>query len=87
MGSSCSLEVSNQFNLDQLSFQNPVEDYLDIKCNNVVDTVEIFNMLGKLVLKTTNNVSRIDMKNLSKGMYLFIAYSNNNKIIKKIILK
>jgi hypothetical protein len=44
-------------------------------------------MLGKLVLKTTNNVSRIDMKNLSKGMYLFIAYSNNNKIIKKIILK
>ena len=87
VGSSCSLEVSNQFNLDQLSFQNPVGDYLDIKCNNVVDTVEIFNMLGKLVLKTTNNVSRIDMKNLSKGMYLFIAYSNNNKIIKKIILK
>lgn len=87
VGSSCSLEVSNQFNLDQLSFQNPVGDYLDIKCNNVIDTVEIFNMLGKLVLKTTNNVSRIDMKNLSKGMYLFIAYSNNNKIIKKIILK
>jgi beta-glucanase (GH16 family) len=87
VGSSCSLEVSNQFNLDQLSFQNPVGDYLDIKCNNVVDTVEIFNMLGKLVLKTTNNVSRIDMKNLSKGMYLIIAYSNNNKIIKKIILK
>ena len=87
VGSSCSLEVSNQFNLDQLSFQNPVGDYLDIKCNNVVDTVEIFNMLGKLVLKATNNVSRIDMKNLSKGMYLFIAYSNNNKIIKKIILK
>lgn len=87
VGNNCSLEVSNPSKLDQLSFENPVGEYLNITSDTVIDTVEIYDMLGKLILKTTNNVNNIDVKNLSKGMYVFIAYSGNNRSVKKMILK
>ena len=81
-----SLFVPNQNQLNQISFQNPVQDYLIIDSDINIDQVQIYNLLGNLVFKTKSNTKTIDVKNLSKGIYLVVFYSNTIRSVKKIIV-
>jgi beta-glucanase (GH16 family) len=87
VGNNCALEVASVSELDQFSFGNPVSDFVTLSSNSIIDKVEIYNMLGNLVLKTTQNTNIIDIKNLSKGIYLLVVYSENKKSAKKMIVK
>lgn len=53
-------------------YPNPVEDVLNIRSNNTVDAVSIYDVLGKLILEINPNIisPSLDMSPLNAGVYL-----------------
>ena len=86
VGNSCALGVESTSDLIDFYFSNPVNDFVSINSNSTIDKVEIYNLLGNMVLKTTTNTNKIDVSNLSKGIFLITAYSGLEKTTKKIII-
>jgi hypothetical protein len=87
VGNNCALNVISNNELENLTFINPVENYLNINSQSTIDKVEIFDLLGKLVLSTSINTNNVDVRNLNKGFYLMTVYSGDKKSVKKIIVK
>ena len=87
VGSSCSMGVTTFPELNQISFPNPVSNFIDITSNVILDKVEIYNLLGNLVLKSETTTNTIDVTNLSSGIYLITFYSGNERVVKKVIIQ
>ena len=87
VGDDCSLTVDSSQDLDLFTFVNPVSDYMYLNPNVSIDKVEIHNLQGKLVLVSSTPNDSINIKNLSKGMYLVSVYQENKKSVKKMIVK
>ncbi|WP_456442045.1 endonuclease [Psychroserpens sp.] len=68
-------------------YPNPVNTILHIELQSAKLThVEIYNVLGKLVIsKTINNSETIQTERLSNGMYILRLTQGNNTISKKLI--
>ncbi|MFY0628979.1 MAG: T9SS type A sorting domain-containing protein [Flavobacteriaceae bacterium] len=67
-------------------YPNPTNDFIKLSTDIDIDSVEVFNLIGKKVSSTyelTNN--RVDISSLSKGVYLLKITSGANSTIKKII--
>lgn len=86
VGDNCVL-TADSFELDQFSFQNPVTDFINITTTAAIDKVEIYTLLGKLVLSSSTPTESIAVKNLAKGMYLLAVYQGDKKSVKKMIVK
>lgn len=71
------------------AYPNPVAGVLTINNTNVIDTVQVFNLLGQRVFesKFSANEVKIDMTQLAAGTYMVNVTSNgsvkNIKVIKK----
>lgn len=68
-------------------YPNPVsKNYFNIKTNQSLK-VEIFDILGKSILKTQvdSNNSKIDINRLTKGIYLVKLISDKGSVTKKLI--
>jgi beta-glucanase (GH16 family) len=87
VGSNCALEVASIQDVVDFSFLNPVEEYVNINSESKIDKVEIYNMVGTLVLESKEDTNKVDIKNLSQGIYLIAVYSEDKKSVKKMIVK
>jgi hypothetical protein len=87
VGSNCALEVASIQEPVDFSFLNPVEDYITIHSEDIIDKVEVYNMTGVLVLETKTDTNNIDIKNISQGIYLLAVYSGDKRSVKKMIVK
>jgi len=87
VGSNCALEVASIQDTVDFSFLNPVKEFVSINSESKIDKVEIYNMVGTLVLETKEDTNKVDIKNLSQGIYLIAVYSDNKKSDKKMIVK
>jgi beta-glucanase (GH16 family) len=87
VGSNCSLTNGIFENDKQFSFTNPSDDFVEIDTSLVIDKVEIYNLVGNLVLKTSTDTKKIDVTNLTEGVYFLMVYSNASKYVKKLIVK
>ncbi len=87
VGNTCALSVDSISELNDFYFSNPANDFVSIYSNVAIDKVEIYNLIGNMVLKTTENTDKIDVSKLAKGIYLISAYSGKEKCTKKIIIK
>ncbi len=85
VGSNCALEVSSFSELSQFNFSNPTSDSIAISTSKVIDTVEIYTLLGDLVLTTATNTNKIDVRSLASGMYLMVIYSGAERTVKKVL--
>jgi len=66
-------------------YPSPTKNILHIEAKNNIETIEICNHLGQLVLKATNQ-NTIDVSNLITGFYFVrIKDENGNSGVKKII--
>lgn len=86
VGNNCALEVPSYSELDQFTFQNPAVDYLSISSSIELDKVEVYSLLGQLLVSTTTDFNRINIQNISKGVYIVAVYSGNRKSFKKMIV-
>ena len=92
IGVAGSLSVPNQSLSEVSVFPNPVNDYIYLTLNKTQQNfeIEIFTILGKSMKKVTKNKSnnvKIDVSNLSKGIYFLSIISEEIKEIKRIIIK
>ncbi|NJN50116.1 MAG: T9SS type A sorting domain-containing protein [Polaribacter sp.] len=69
-------------------YPNPTTNSFKIAADKNIDSIEIYNLLGKKVTPRNINLSSktIDVSNLSNGLYL-INIKIDNKIISKKIIK
>jgi lysyl endopeptidase len=83
------VEEINQFSYVNL-FPNPVSDELSIDLSTLIDenvTVELYDMSGKLLVKTDNSskaVVLIDMSNFANGMYQLKLKSDKAQVMKRV---
>lgn len=73
-------------------YPNPAIDVLNVKVNNGVlesdvQSISIYGIKGELISKTLNYKQNIDIKNLSKGMYLVKIQFPNYLVTKKVVIK
>jgi hypothetical protein len=68
-------------------YPNPVTDNLIISSNSTITKIEIIDIIGKTIytIKKVNLTDPIPVWQLSKGIYIFKAYSGSEIIIKKFI--
>lgn len=85
VGSNCQLGVDTISEVSQFNFPNPTRDYITISSNKIIDRIELFNLLGTLVLNTEVNTNKIDIRDLPNGIYLMAIYSGTERTIKKVI--
>ena len=64
-------------------YPNPVKDRLNVKAENL-QTVEVYNLMGQLVMTATNPV--MDLDDLNQGIY-FVRITADGKTVTKRIVK
>ncbi|MFK7787010.1 MAG: T9SS type A sorting domain-containing protein [Crocinitomicaceae bacterium] len=62
---------------------NPVNDVMTITSDSQIELIQVYDQLGKCVLKTSNN--SIDMSQLSKGLYTVHAQTDQRIEVHKIV--
>jgi ASPIC and UnbV/Secretion system C-terminal sorting domain/FG-GAP-like repeat len=81
----------NQFsNADFSVYPNPANDVLNIKFNenlNQFKSVQIFDLVGRVVLTDAILNQTINVKSLSKGTYVLIAKDNDGKQFSQKFIK
>jgi hypothetical protein len=64
-------------------YPNPFSDEVSIMSGVAFDRVDVYNMLGALVISQPNTSSlnnRVDVSTLNSGMYVIKVYSNNEEL-------
>ncbi|SEQ81071.1 Por secretion system C-terminal sorting domain-containing protein [Epilithonimonas lactis] len=64
-------------------YPNPVRDVINISLDKSIQSVEIFDFLGRLIRTETKN--NINVSQLSKGNYILKIKTGNQEIIEKFI--
>lgn len=64
-------------------FPNPVTNFLTIESKIEFDSIEVYNTIGKRILKTT--ARKIDFSNYTSGIYMMRIIAENKVLFKKII--
>ncbi|MFG6686076.1 T9SS type A sorting domain-containing protein [Mariniflexile sp. HNIBRBA6329] len=80
----------NDFETTSFSiYPNPANDVLNINGKNGISKVALYSITGKKILETTTiNSNQLDVSKFTSGIYLIsIEDSNNNKTVKKVIIK
>lgn len=81
----CSLAVDD-FNTSKLNvYPNPVKDDLYFKTDFNIDTIEVFDVNGKMLLHVAVSGNKTNLSQLQTGNYLLKAYSGNKALTAKII--
>jgi hypothetical protein len=79
---------TDDFSAENFSvYPNPVQDVLNINTTSMVDTINVYDVLGKLVLELQPDAvsPSIDMSTLASGAYLVkVTIDNASKTIKII---
>jgi beta-glucanase (GH16 family) len=87
VGSTCNLDNEENYFNSNFTFQNPAKDFLKIHTNQLIDSLEIYDLLGNLVLKTKETKNEIEINHLQKGIYLLNIFSENRKSTQKLIVE
>jgi len=70
-------------------YPNPAKETVNIVSENIINKIEIFNISGQNIsssVENSNNV-RVDVEDLSQGVYLVKIHTFNNIIIKRFTIK
>lgn len=68
-------------------YPNPVERYLTIRSTQPITRVQIFSLLGDLIMDENKNFNRMDLYRLNSGIYMIKIHSNQFHITKKLVKK
>ena len=68
-------------------YPNPVQNVLNIQSQLPITGVEVYSLLGELVLQRPASYSRIYVGDLNPGIYMVKIRSNQYSVTKKLIKK
>ncbi|MGL2966293.1 T9SS type A sorting domain-containing protein [Flavobacterium sp. XGLA_31] len=66
-------------------FPNPFFETIHLKNNEEINSLEIFDINGRLILKISSPGSEINLSNLEKGVYFFKTYTERGYKLNKIL--
>ncbi|MPS74296.1 MAG: T9SS type A sorting domain-containing protein [Chryseobacterium sp.] len=79
------LSVS-EINKTQINiFPNPTSDFINIKSDETIKTIKLYNAAGSLVKTESNDLSKINISTFPKGNYLISIETDSGIETKKII--
>jgi hypothetical protein len=52
-----------------------------------LNSIALYDILGKLILRKVKDTNSIDVSNLNAGVYILVMHSENEKAIKKVTVK
>ena len=81
-----SLSIDSFATSEFLIFPNPIQETLTIQSNLEISKIEIYDCIGKLILKE-KGIEKINLSNLKQGIYLLKIFGENGKIETNKILK
>jgi len=67
-------------------YPNPSSDVINIKTDEKVDKVELYNTLGQLIINK-DNTTLMNINRVKSGLYLLKIYSGNKTVTKKVIIE
>lgn len=67
-------------------YPNPTSETINISSTIPINKIELYDLLGKLVL-TTKEVNKVKINQLETGTYFLKLISEKGNVIKKIIIK
>lgn len=65
-------------------YPNPTSDFVNIKINENIESVEIFDSSGKLISKDSSGREQISVSFLQNGLYILKVKTKNSTYTKKI---
>jgi hypothetical protein len=70
-----------------VTYPNPVENTLNVSAGDVVDSLTIFDLTGREVLRATPNAAAfsLDVSNLNKGLYLVTVKAGEQELNTKLV--
>lgn len=87
----CTLNIEKFINNNYKIYPNPTCDFINIEekvlTNNKINSIYILDYNGKLVKYIIDSFNRIDVQNLSNGIYLLIINTNKGNKVEKFIKK
>ena len=68
-------------------YPNPAHDYIHVEtmCISSLQRIDLYDITGRKVLSSTE--TEINVSTLPKGVYFISVYTDNQKIVEKIIIK
>lgn len=80
------------FEADNIAlYPNPVNDFVSISnAGEIISTVSIYQISGKRIYTVTNNMTseiNLNITHFAKGLYLVEIVSDNQKSVKKLVIK
>ena len=66
-------------------YPNPSVNHVNIISKTEIETIDIFDVTGKLVLKIESPNKNIDISQLAKGLYMLRLYSEKGVTNKRIV--
>jgi len=69
-------------------YPNPANNFINISTTETIDSVEVYNLIGKKVISSKNLIENsIDISTLAKGVYMLKLTSGNAVASKKLVKK
>jgi hypothetical protein len=79
------LSIENEIGVNIDVYPNPVTETLFISTTQILESVQLYDILGKLVYSSKHS-NIIDVSHYQQGMYILIIKTNNSSITKKILI-
>jgi hypothetical protein len=77
----------NQLN-NLIIFPNPTKDWINISgVSNDVNSIELIDYTGKILLKTSKNTNRLDVSEFKPGLYFLKVITTGKYFTEKVILR
>ena len=80
--------VNDVFSSKISIYPNPANEFVQISTSETITGVEVYNLIGKKVISSSKLINnKIDVSNLSKGVYVLKVMSNDLVGSRKIIIE
>ena len=80
----CNTTSIESIEIQQLKiFPNPVNNTLNIICEKDITKIEIYDVLGRIIISKENPSNHISVEELKSGLYTISVTFKNNKIVRK----
>lgn len=66
-------------------YPNPAKEFVIISCNEQIETVEVYNVVGEQVKFVRDQITQINVADLSSGVYSIRLFTKNGHATKRFI--
>ena len=80
------LSIAENILNDIKVYPNPAKNSINVSSNEKIDFLELYSILGKLILTEDKTTNKLDVSGLNTGVYLLTIYSEKNRVVKKVII-